>query len=146
MPAAMQRAASALRPFIVSMSWLISARGGQRVAHLKGYGDERFEAQGLAAREPLERLSRHVLHSYEVLRVGVGYLINRADVRVVERGGEPRLSEESITRDLIGDQVGRKQLEDYYAVKRSIECLVDAPHSAATQLLLQAIMRDHSHR
>ena len=68
--------------------------------------------------------------------------MDRADVRVVQRGrgfGFPLETAESLC--VVGEFVG-KELEGNMATELEVFCLIDHTHSAAAELLDNAVVRD----
>ena len=67
------------------------------------------------------------------LPVDLAGVVDRDDVRMLERGGQARLAEEALAeRDVVG-QVGCEQLQRDVAVEREVVGAVHDPHPAAAE-------------
>src|ERR1700693_1280616 len=82
------------------------------------------------------------LHDKERMAVLLPDLIDRADIGMVESGGRLRLSLETgqglgVFRDVLGQELQRDK-----ATELGVFSLVDHTHSAAAELLNDAIVRD----
>ena len=90
----------------------------------------------------LERLSLQQLHGDEVLTVRFVDLINRADVRMIERGGSEGFPLKSFTGGRIVLHLSGQELQRDMAMQLEVFGLVDHTHPAATELREDAIVRD----
>ncbi len=109
---------------------------GQRVADLRG---DSCDARGLEWQRTglLERRAFHVLHHEEAdgsaaRRIGTGRhadVVQRADVRVVERRDCSSLALESFLGLLVGRDVGRQHLDRHCTIEARVARLVDLAHA-----------------
>ena len=78
---------------------------GQRLRHLPHQGHRLGHIEGMRADELGQGLPGHVLHGDEaappVLRLHLVDLVDDRDVRMVQRGGHPRLAQEAAARVLV---------------------------------------------
>ncbi len=89
-----------------------------------------------------ERLPLQQLHSDEVLTVRFVDLVNRADIRVIERrGGEGFPLEAFASRGIILQLLGQELQRDMTA-QLQVLGLVDDAHAAATQHPEYLVVRD----
>ena len=83
------------------------------------------------------------LHHDEVLPAVLGRLadvVDRADVRVVERGGRARLTLEPVHGLCIGRELRRQEFQRDAPAEPDILGLVDDTHSAPAEKLEDAVM------
>jgi hypothetical protein len=90
----------------------------------------------------LERLSFQQLHSDEMLTVGFVDFVNRADVRMIERGGSEGFPLEPFTSSRIVLHFYRQKLQRDMPVQLEVFCFVHHTHAAATELFHDAVVRD----
>ena len=101
-----------------------------------------FERQRFSAEQMLQRLSFQQFHGDEMLAVRFVDLVNRADVRVIERGGGKGFALESFSgRGIILHFRGQKFQRDM-AAQLEVFGFVDHTHPAAAELRQNAVMRD----
>ena len=100
-----------------------------------------LDRQRTVKQDCLERAAFIRRHDDEYATVIGGIdLMDRADVRVFDRGSCLRLSDES-PRGVLGfGQVGRQKFERNRAVEPRVVGAIDYTHPASTYLFLQAIM------
>ena len=89
-----------------------------------------------------QRLAAHQLHRDEAHAVRFADLVNDADVRVLEPRGRLRLAEKPPAPIVVGDQVGRQDLQGDFSIERRIERAVDHAHPAPPELRQNAIPAD----
>src|SRR6185437_1489574 len=90
----------------------------------------------------LERLTLEQFHGDKRPAFELTYVIDGADVRMIERGRGARFASESfdrlgIVRDIVGEEFQRN-----VSAEARVLGFVDHAHSAATQLFHDAIVRD----
>ena len=90
----------------------------------------------------LERLPLQQLHGDEVLTVRFVDLVDRADIRVIQRGGREGFPLEAFTSSRIVLHFYWQEFQRNMAVQLEIFRFVDHTHAAATELLQDAIVRD----
>jgi hypothetical protein len=66
-------------------------------------------------------------------------LVNRDDVRVVDRRGEPRFTAEAVAKSLLGGQRRGQDLEGAVLVERQVARAVDDSHAALTDHLVETM-------
>ncbi len=127
----------------VAMDDPAAMRVPERVEHLHA------QMRGLGRRERpepirqiVERLPAHELHHHQQLVVLLMMqLVDSRDARVVETRERDRLGAETLQHIRVG-QVGIEDLDRDLAVERLIDRLVDGAHTAATQLVDDAVLSD----
>ena len=115
----------------------------ERVEHLHA------QVRGLRRRERpepirqiVERLPPHELHHHQQLVVLLMMeLVDGRDARVIETRERDRLGAETLQQVRVG-QVGIEDLDRDLAVERLVHRLVDGAHTAATQLVENAVLSD----
>ncbi len=115
---------------VQSISYLYRER--QRLLRIKWLsGDQGFESRSL-----------QVLHGNEGLAILFAHLIDRADVRMIQRGCSARLTVESAQRLRVGGEPVGKELQGDEAAKRRVLRFIDDPHTTAAKLIHDVVMRD----
>ena len=98
----------------------------------------------------LQRLSLQQFHGDEMFAVGFVDFVNRADVRMVERGGGEGFALKALAGRGIVLHVGRKKFQRDVAAQLEVFRFVDHTHPPAAQLRENAVMRngfaDHRRR
>ena len=108
-------------------------RGGERIGHLLRDAN-RFGDRERAACQPFgEGLALDVLHGNEQRAVVLTDFVDRADVRVIERGRRLRLAQQPGVRRGVGAGRGRQHLDGDAAIKRGILAEVHLAHAAGAQ-------------
>src|ERR1700675_4865047 len=114
----------------------------QRIGNLNRQAEQNVGLEGLSGDPMLERQSIQKLHHDEGLTILLPDFIDRADIGMVEGRGRLRLPlEASQCLGILGDIIGEKFQGDKSA-QSYILGLVDDAHSAASDLLHNAIVRD----
>jgi len=90
----------------------------------------------------LQRLALQKFHGQKQFAVGFLNVVNRADVRVVQRRRRPRFSPQPLQRLAVFGIFLRQKLQGHEAAQLGVLGLVDHTHAAATELFHDAIMRD----
>jgi hypothetical protein len=88
-------------------------------------------AAGFAPRG--QRFALHVLHHQEVGVAGAADVVQRADVRVIERGDRACLALEALAQLGRGREMGRKHLDRHVAPEARIAGAVDLAHAAGAE-------------
>ena len=104
-------------------------RGGQ----IDRVGEHLLEGQRALGQARRERLALDVLHHQEVHAVLITYVVERADVRVIQRGDRPRFALESFACHRIHMKQRGQDLDSHGSGQASITALVDLPHAAGSQ-------------
>ena len=117
-------------------------RGIQRIRHL--YGEIQQFVQGeRRSDDPVpERLAFQVLHHQERPALVAVDIVERADVRMVQRGDGARLALEALHRGAVRRQRLRQKLHRHRAPQARIFGLIDDAHPAATQHGEDPVMRN----
>ncbi len=68
--------------------------------------------------------------------------VDRADIRVVERGGGLRLALEALERARIAGQVCRKEFQSDEAVQACVFCFINHPHPSTAEAVNDAVVGD----
>ncbi len=100
------------------------------------------ERHRLVADAALERLAVEQLHDDELLPVVIADVVQRADVRVVERGRDARFALEALDCLRIAREVGRQHLDGDLAAEPRVLGAIDDAHAAAVEDFDDAVMRD----
>jgi hypothetical protein len=95
-------------------------------------------AEEFAQIRPLDPAHRDVKHA--VCFVGV---VDRDDVRVIERGGQLRFAQEALAEALIVGKLRREQLERDLPVQAQMLCEIDAGHATPAEQPLDPVAGDH---
>ena len=82
------------------------------------------------------------LHDDEVLAVVLADVVDRADVRVVERRGDARLPPESLERVGARGELGRQELQRDLAAEADVFGAVDDAHAAAAEAIEDPVVAD----
>ena len=99
-------------------------------------------SSGLPGDAVLERLAIQKLHGDERLAVVLADLVDRADVRMVQRRRGTRFAPEAFQRLRVAGHFLGQELQGHEAAKVGVLGLVDHTHPAAAELLDDAVMRD----
>ena len=99
-------------------------------------------SRGSPLNQMLERLPFQQLHGDEVLTARFVDLVNRANVRVIQRGCSKRFRLKSFTCSRIILHFYRQELQRDMPVQSKVFGFVHHTHAAATELLQDAIVRN----
>ena len=115
-------------------------RFGQGISNLnrilKGVG----KRQIFAALQLIERLALDEFHGNEIIAVVGGNVINRDDVRMVQRRSRPGFLHKALPAFRVAHLVGRQQLQRDRPVQVRVERLVDDAHATFAELLLNLVV------
>src|ERR1051326_4107991 len=89
-----------------------------------------------------QRHALEILHGDEGLAVLLANVVNRADVRMIERRSRLRLALKAAEGVLIACHLVRQELQSDEAVQPCVLSFVDYPHATAAQFLDDAVVRD----
>ena len=126
----------------VAVDYAFGVRSVQRIGNLDAQIEHRLDLQRLAIDLVPERLPFEQLHGDEGSPIGLVDFVDRADVRVVQRGrslGFPLETAEGLC--IVGEFVG-KELQGDVAAQLEVFRLVHHAHSAAADLAEDAVVRD----
>jgi hypothetical protein len=107
-----------------------SMRGRERIRDGRRNGEQTIDREAALRNHAVERLALDQLHREEVDAVGLFDRMERHDVRMIERGGGPRLSLETFEALRIAAHVGRQDLEGHRASEPGVRGAVDLTHAA----------------
>ena len=119
-----------------------------RVRRFESLGDVQRDVQqtpgldGLAFDQVLQRLTLHQLHDEEGLPFILLNVVNRADVRMIQRRRRARFALKTLQRLFVFRHIFRQKFQRDAASQPRILSLIDDAHSAAAQLLRDLVMRN----
>ncbi len=116
--------------------------GIERIRDLDSKRQQRVLLQRLPGDAMLQCRAFQILHDEESTTVLLAYVMNRTDVGVIQRRCGSRLASETIQGIRVASQFIRQKLESDRSLQPAVLGLVDHAHSAAAQLLDDAVMRD----
>ena len=96
----------------------------------------------MLAQELLEVAAGDVAHRDVELALVLAGVVDRDDVRMVERGGELRLAQEALSEAPVLGQLRCEQLEGDLAVERKVVGPVDDAHPAAAEQRLDPVAEE----
>jgi hypothetical protein len=102
----------------------------------------RIEIQRLPSDQMLQRVAVEQLHHDEQAAAVLSKLVNRADVRMIQRGCGAGFAFEALSGLGARGRVGREELDRDLAAETFMPAPVDDAHAAAADLLQNAIVRD----
>ena len=119
-----------------------AVRRGERVGDLRAQGQHARDRQRLAPDPVLERLPFEPFHHDERPPLVLADVVDRTDVRMVQRGGRLRLPLEPLERrparcDLLGEELDR-----HMAAQAGVLGVVHDAHAPAAELGHDPIVRD----
>jgi hypothetical protein len=114
--------------------------GGEGVGQLDGDGECAFEFERASADHLFEALAFEELHHDEVQPAVLVDFVNRADVRMIERGGKLRFPQETLARLFVGDQFGGQNLDGDDAPQAGVLRLIDLALTAFADFFEQLVM------
>ena len=117
---------------------------GQCIRRLGRRSSTIAELHAAAADQSIQRVAGDVLHHDVVETVLAGDLVDRDDVRMVERRGGLRLLHEPALTLGVGDGLGAQDLDGNEAIETGVPGLVDLPHPAGSELLDDFVVTDSS--
>jgi hypothetical protein len=103
--------------------------------------DEHFEGERTLDDVVLERGALQEFHGDESLAVFFADVVNRADIRVIERGGGLRFALKASERAGIGADIFRKKFQSDVATEARVFGSVNDSHAAAAEAFKNAIVR-----
>ncbi len=128
----------------VAMDEATRMRGVESARHL-GEDPDRFPRLERAVPQPLlEVRTLHVAHGDEEQLAELSGLVDRDDVRVVDRGRELGLPQEALAEGRVLGQVGGEELERDVASQADVLGEVDDTHTTATEQGLDPVPRELS--
>src|SRR5947209_2024 len=123
------------------MNDALAVRGIQRIGDLHGQWKQSLQIERAPSNTVLQRHAFQVLHRNEREATIFTDVVDRADIRMVERRCRLRLSLKSRQRLRISTNFVRQELQRNEAVQARVLRLIDDAHAAAAQHLHDPIMR-----
>ena len=114
----------------------------ERIGDLDAQIEHRLDLQRLAGNPVPERLPLQQFHGDEGSPIGLVNLVDRADVRVIQRGCGLGFALKTAEGLCVVGELVRKELQGDVAAELEVLRLVHNTHPAATQLLHNAVVRD----
>ena len=114
----------------------------ESVGHLRSQIQDLFHFERLSADQVLERLPLQQFHGDEVLPVRFVDLVDRADVRMIERRRGEGFPLEAFASSRIVLHFRRQELQRDMAVQLEVFGLIHHTHPAAAELFQNPIVRD----
>lgn len=131
-----------VRRFDVAMDDALRVGGIEGIRNLlPDIKDRRLRHRPRAERR-LERVPLEQLHHEEALRLVPAEVVDRADVRVIERRGRPGFALEALDCGRVVCQFSGKELERDLPAEPQILGTVDDAHAAATEFFDDAVVGD----
>ncbi len=126
----------------VAMDDALFVRGVERVGDFDAERQQQSERQGLFRDAVLEGLALQKLHRDEIAAVVLGNVVNRADARMIQRGSGAGFAPETLEGVGIALQFRREEFQGHAAAQIQILSDVDHTHSATTEPVDDAVVRD----
>ena len=120
-------------------------RGAERVRDLDRQFDKRVRREGPTSQFVLQGAAFEPLHDDELLAVGFRSfpdVVNRADVRMIQRRGRPRLALKTADGVFVPRKLRRQEFQCDAAAEAEILGAKHHAHATATQVLDDAVARD----
>ena len=114
-------------------------RGVERVRDLRADRDRPLGTGRVLAQELPEISPFDVAHGDEQLPRHLARVIDRNDVRVIDRGSEARLGQEALAKTDLSGELRREDLERDRAIQRQVVRPIHNPHAATTKQRLDPI-------
>src|SRR3984885_11144181 len=93
--------------------------------------------------DPLfQRFAFQILHNQVRATLFLADVMQRADIRVIQAGGGPRLAPETVRGHLVARELAGQELESDKSLQPGILGLVDNTHAAASDLFEDRVMRN----
>ena len=109
-------------------------RGQQRVGHVGGDRNREADVEGATPEGLGKRFPFDVLHDDRSPSVGFDdHLVDGADVRMLERGGGPRLPDQPVPCRGVSGLVGRNELDGDVSIEGQVARQVDRSHPPGTE-------------
>ena len=118
--------------FEIAMDDAARMRGRERVGDGDGDAERFAEAHALPWDQRIDALAGHVLHHDEIVILGGVDLVNRDDVRMIERRCRLRFLDEAAAAALIRDAIGGQHLDRDVAPQPWVPRAIDLAHAPGT--------------
>ena len=131
-----------VRGLDIAMHDALRVRGVQRVGDLDPEIDNLVNLEHAAGQSIVERLAFHPFHDDERLALVFADVVDRADVRVVQRGGGSRLDAKPLNGLAVSHQFLWDELERDLPAETIVLSAVDDAHAAGAELMRDPIVRN----
>ena len=118
-------------------------RGIQRIRHVNPDFQQVIERQRLPVDAMLQRCALQQFHGDERRAAFFIYVVNRADVGMIQRRSGLRLAAETLQRGSILHHFARQKFQRHLAPQLGVFRAVHHAHAAAANFLDDAVMRNH---
>ncbi len=136
-----------VRGLDVAMDEPLLVRGVERLCDLREEIDRALGLERAVLGHDLGQVrALDVAHREEEQAVLVSRLVDRDDVRVVERGGDPRLAQEALAEALVLGELGGDDLERDLAAEALLLGAVDRTHPATADERFDSVAGDRRSR
>ena len=131
-----------VRGFYVAMNDVLLVSGVERVGNFDAERDEHFKCDRVMRDELFERGALQELHRDEGLAVFFANVVNRADIRMIERGGGLRFALEAREGARVGADIFGKEFQRDAAMEAIVFGFVDDAHAAGAEAFGDAVVRE----
>ena len=128
-----------VRGLHVEMDETAGVRGIQRARGLRDDADRIRRVEAASAQAPMQVTPLDVAHGDEEEVFGRPRLVDRDDVRMVDRRSQLRLPQEAVAKRLILRKTGREQLQRHPPLEPQVLGQVDDAHPAEAQHRLDPV-------
>ena len=118
-------------------------RLGQTFRNLRRDFNRLSHRQRAADKQLAQRLPLHQLHRDKGAAIGLVNLVNRTDIRMVQRGGRACLEAKTLKRLRVVCEFFGKKLQRNMAAELQVFGFVNHAHAATADLAENAVMADH---
>ena len=126
--------------FDIAMNDSLAMRGVECIGNFDGQPEQYLVLDRLSADGVFERHAIQKLHRDKSAAVCLAYVVNRANVGMVESGGRLRFPLKARQRLGIAGYFLRQELERHKAMQPGVFGLVDNAHPAAAKLFHDAVV------
>ena len=116
--------------------------GGERIRNFNADIENVVDFQWLATDQMFQCLAFQQFHHDKRPVFVLTNIMNRTNIRMVQRGSGPRFSLESFQGLCVGGRIFRQKFQRDASVEPRIFGTVNYSHATATQLFLNSIMRN----
>ena len=130
-----------VRRFDVAVQNSTSVCSDECVGNLNRVLDDVVDFQSAGVEAILQRLAVQQRHDDERLAVVFPHIVHGADIGVIERRGDTRLTPEAVERGAILRILLREELHGDFAAESRVDRPVDGSHTTAPELIEDAVVR-----
>ena len=128
--------------FDIAMDDIFRVSRFEGIGNLNSQREDIFERHGAASDAFFKRLAVEILHDDEGAAVFFADIVNRADIRMIERRRRLRFTAESLEGLAILGHFLRQEFQSYRAVQAGVFGFVDDAHASAAEFFDYSVMRD----